>query len=241
MLIDNHIHIGWYSDGYHSPQSVWNAVRKAGIDKAVVSSTSTCLDLYHNILTELYQLSSFAGNDNIVPLLWLTPKMILNRWPIKMLLKSKIPWRGIKLHWLAHKWFFTHQEVAHEAIFLARQLGGLPVLIHTGDWDCCRAKIFEPLISGNPDLKFVLAHGRPIDQTIDLMKRYHNVWTDTAFMPLHDIKLLREEGLVSRTMFGSDIPINGLFYKAVTTADYLKARINETKAIAPVILENTVY
>ena len=25
MIIDNHVHVGWYRDGYHSPKEIWEA------------------------------------------------------------------------------------------------------------------------------------------------------------------------------------------------------------------------
>lgn len=47
-MIDNHVHIGWYADGYHYPKSVWMAEIEAGINEIAVSSTSTCAELYRH-------------------------------------------------------------------------------------------------------------------------------------------------------------------------------------------------
>ena len=93
----------------------------------------------------------------------------------------------------------------------------------------------------NPDLKFVLAHGRPIGETILLMNKYPNAWTDTAFMPIEHIKKLKEENLTNRVLFGSDAPINRIYYPGQTTEQYLKERIEEIKKIDEEILENTLY
>lgn len=241
MIIDNHVHIGWYSDGYHSPLEVGKALKDAGILKYVVSSTSTCADLYHNILTEFHQLSVLAGKENVKPVLWLSSDMIVRKWPLKKLLKSKIEWKGIKLHYVSHPHFSKNRKEVNSALSLARELGNVPVLIHTGGWPFCQAGIFESMIAENPDLKFVLAHGRPIDETIMLMKKYSNVWTDTAFMPIENIIKLKEENLSERVLFGSDAPINRIYFPNQTTSEYLKERIEEIKKIDPKILERTIY
>ncbi|MCH5347211.1 MAG: amidohydrolase family protein [Muribaculaceae bacterium] len=241
MSVDNHVHVGWYSDGYHSPHEVWHALRKAGILKACLSSTSICAELYHNVKTEFFQLFALAGRENIKPILWITPRMIKKKWPLEYLFNSKIEWYGIKLHYIAHPQFANSNFLETNYILIAKRLGNVPVLLHTGEWDTCRAAVFQQIIVDNPDLTFVLAHGRPIHETIFLMKRYPNVWTDTAFMPIEYVKKLKEEGLTARTMFGSDAPINRIYYPDLSTEEYLKARIAEVKGIAPEILSNCVY
>ena len=241
MMIDNHVHVGWFRDGYHSPLEVRISVKKAGIDKCVVSSTSTCADLYHNILTEFHQLISIAGIENVKPLLWISPNMIIKKWHLKKLLNSKIEWKGVKLHYISHPQFSKHKEWVNTAIVIAYSLGNVPVLFHTGEWDTCHAGIFESLIDSHPKLKFVLAHGRPIDETIYLMKKYPNAWTDTAFMSIENIKKLKQENLTDRVLFGSDAPINRIYVPELSTTDYLKTRIQAIKNIDPSILENSIY
>lgn len=241
MIIDSHIHVGWFSDGYHSPLEIWRSLKQAGVDTAAVSSTSTCAELYHNIQTEFYQLFSLFGRGNISPILWLTPAMLLKKWPLKKLLKSKIEWRGIKLHYVSHPLWSMMSCLVDKALDIARNLGNVPVLLHTGDWESCHAGVFEPIISANPDLMFVLAHGRPIDETINLMKNHKNVWTDTAFMPIEDIKKSIYECLTERILFGSDMPINKIYFPNISTEDYLKQKIFEIKRLAPSILSNNLY
>lgn len=241
LIIDNHVHVGWFRDGYHSPLEVWSALKKAGIDKCVVSSTSTCADLYHNILTEFHQFMALAGKENVKPVLWISPDMIIRRWPLMKLLKSKIEWKGVKLHYISHPQFSNHKEWVNTAVVIAYSLGNVPILIHTGEWDTCHAGIFESLIDSFPNLKFVLAHGRPIDETIYLMKKYPNALTDTAFMPLDHIKRLKEENLTDRVLFGSDAPINRIYFPEHSTTDYLKERIKAIKEVDEKILYNSIY
>ena len=241
MIIDNHVHIGWFKDGYHSPVEVWEGIRKTNISKIVVSSTSTCADLYHNILTEFYQLISIAGKNNIIPILWLTPKILLKNWALKKLLKSKIDWQGIKLHYISNPSFGENSNLVNKALSIARLLGDVPVLLHTGDWENCHAGVFETIIEENPDLKFILAHGRPIEETIKVLKMYSNAYTDTAFMPLDNINVLKKNELSQKVLFGSDIPINRVYFPQYSTNEFLKIRLNEIEGIDSKILNNTIF
>lgn len=241
MIIDNHVHMGWFSDGYHSPMEIGRSLKQAGVDSAVISSTSTCADLYHNVKTEFFQLFSLFGKENILPILWLSPAMLLKGWPLKKLLKSKVEWRGIKLHYISHPLWSKVPFLVKDALDIARNLGNVPVLIHTGEWENCHAGVFKTLIAANPDLNFVLAHGRPIEETINLMKDHPNVWTDTAFMPIKDVKSLIVQGLSKRILFGSDTPIVKVYYPNISITDYLQQRIKEIMKIDSSIMSNNLY
>ena len=61
-MIDNHVHVGWYTDCYHSPMEVWQAEREAGVNEIVVSSTSTCAELYKLVVREMRELICLGGS-----------------------------------------------------------------------------------------------------------------------------------------------------------------------------------
>lgn len=242
-MIDNHVHVGWYSDGYHSPKYVWESEQDAGIHEIVVSSTSTCAELYKLVIREMLELKRLGG-FNIHPVLWLTPRM-LKTWGIRYMLHSKVKWQGVKMHWEAHhEWYYNHKLV-EQAMKIVEQLN-VPLLLHTGDFKECKAKVFMWLIEQYPHITFVLAHGRPIDQTVDILKEYANVFVDTSFMNVEEVKKLIANGLISKVLFGTDVPINLIYYKDISTADYLKNSINEIKTEMGeknlnIILNQTVY
>ena len=83
-MIDNHVHVGWYTDGYHFPKEVWQAELDAGIDEIAVSSTSTCAELYKLVVREMSELIRLGGSS-IHPILWLTPKM-MKTWGLSYML-----------------------------------------------------------------------------------------------------------------------------------------------------------
>ena len=90
-MTDNHVHIGWYTDGYHSPKEVWQAEQEVGIEEIVVSSTSTCAEKYKLVVREMRELIRLGG-IRIHPILWLTPRMFHSncRWAIPYMIHSKI-------------------------------------------------------------------------------------------------------------------------------------------------------
>ena len=225
-MTDNHVHIGWYTDGYHSPLEVWRAELDAGIDDIVVSSTSSCAELYKLVVREIKELNKLGGS-RIHPILWITPRM-MKTWGINYMIHSRVRWEGVKLHWQAHReWYYNH-KILHIALDIARRIK-VPVLFHTGDFKECHAKVFIDVCKHFSDLDYVLAHGWPIDETMEVMAQCPNVRVDTAFMPVEDVKLLCDNGFAERVLFGTDAPINLLFYKDMTTADYIKWCISNLK------------
>lgn len=224
MIIDNHVHVGWFTDGYHTPREVWNSAMAAGIDGMAVSSTSTCAELYKVVVREMRELIKLGG-DRIRPVLWLTPRMMKCRYALPYMLHSKIPWQGIKMHWEAHKEWANNKKLVRQGLEIAKQLH-VPILLHTGNFDCCHAGRFKEIISSNPDLTFVLAHGRPINEAIELLNCSDNVWVDTAFMPKDDLMQLVENRLSERILFGTDMPINKIYCDDIDTSTFLKMNID---------------
>lgn len=218
-MIDYHVHVGWYTDGYHSPKEIWQAELDAGIDEIAVSSTSTCAELYKLVVREIRELNRLGGS-RIHPILWLTPRM-MKTWGLSYMLHSKIRWQGVKMHWNAHREWYYNRKLLHNALEVARWLQ-VPVLFHTGEFKECKASVFMDICKRYDDLTFVLAHGRPLNETISVIKECPNVYVDTAFMPADHVKKLANAGFSGSILFGTDVPINLLYNKEVSTTDYLK-------------------
>lgn len=243
MIIDNHVHIGWFTDGYHTPKQVWDSLVAAGVDGVVVSSTSTCAELYKVVIRELRELVNIGG-ERVRPILWLSPKILKCRYALPLMLKSRIRWYGVKLHFEAHPEWISNKRLLQSALKVARRLE-VPVLLHTGIDKNCHAARFSDVIAENQDLTFVLAHGRPVDETITLLKQFNNALTDTAFMPVNDLKKLIDCGLQDRILFGTDAPINLVYFKRQTTTEFVTSQIKMVRDIcgpfAGSILCRTIY
>ncbi len=230
-MIDNHVHIGWYTDGYHYPSDVWFVERQIGINEIVVSSTSTCAEQYKLVVKEMRELIRIGGS-RIHPLLWITPRM-MKTWGINYMIHSRVRWEGVKLHWMAHREWYYNRKILHNALEVARWME-VPVLLHTGNFKECHASVFLDLCKQYNELDFVLTHGRPIDDTTEVLAQCPNVRVDTAFMPAEDVKLLCDNGFAERVLFGTDAPINLLFYKDMSTVEYIRWCISNLKdALTP--------
>lgn len=223
-MIDNHVHVGWFSDGYHQPSVVWNAVSSAGVDEIAVSSTSTCAELYKLVVKELYELEKISGKKTH-PILWITPRM-LKTWGIRYMLHSRIKWKGVKMHWGAHREWFYNKKLTQKAIDIARELH-VPVLFHTGVSKECQPFVFERICIDNPDIRFVLAHGRPFEQALKVLYSCPNVLVDTAFMPIPDIKRLTQLGFEERILWGTDIPIVSIFFPDISLTNYIRENLQQ--------------
>lgn len=243
MAIDNHVHVGWFKDGYHTPKEIWEFCIASGIEGVAVSSTSTCAELYKDVCRELRELKRLGGSQ-VHPILWLTPRMMKVSYALPYMLHSRIKWQGVKFHFKSHPEWSRNRELLHKGLDVARKLE-VPVMFHTGNFECCHAGLFKNVILENSGLTFVLAHGRPIDETIDILKSCSNTYVDTAFMSMTDLKELVTEGLSDRILFGTDAPINKVFYKNICTSDYIMERIKETQMIlgndAETVFSRCVY
>ena len=213
MLCDSHIHIGQFYKEYFSPQWLMNKMAALGIDCAMVSSTTTCEENYDRVLAEMQALSQI-GRDSVFPVLWVTPLMMQDHKVIHRFLHCGIKWYCVKIHGALHEgWFTTYSVAMKSAVKIAQKLG-VPLLMHTGGRECCEAGYYEKIVSLHKRQTFILAHGRPVEQTIEVMLKHQNAWCDTAFAPTGDIVRLINAGLADRILWGTDLPIPSHFYGA---------------------------
>ena len=243
MMIDNHVHVGWFTDGYHSPKDVWYSEMAAVVDGMAVSSTSTCAELYKVVVREMRELVRLGGN-RVHPILWLTPTMLKKRYVLPYMLHSKVKWKGVKMHWETHQEWSHNPKLVEKALDVARKIG-CPLLLHTGEDTSCHAGLYIDLIKKHSDLTFVLAHGRPVNEAIKVLKQCPNSLVDTAFMPMYDLCKIIGQGLSSRVIFGTDAPINRIFYKDMETKDYIRDIICQIRTEFPeeakTILNRSAY
>lgn len=228
MMTDSHIHIGQYLTNYTTAADLITFLDSVGIDKIAVSSTTTCEEDYAGILCEFKELLRVAGN-RAYPVLWITPKMI-SSWAVFPMFDQGIEWECLKIHPQLHPTEWLEGSALMSLVAAIASIKGLPLLIHTGEMSGCYPCQHEWIIKARPDVTFILAHGRPIDQTIELMRTYSNVWCDTAFMPTENIVKLCKEGLTDRVLWGSDYPIPKYHYPGTDMKKYYLGLVNELQS-----------
>lgn len=224
-MIDSHVHVGQFFDIYTTPGLLSNEMKEVGVDYYAVSSTTMCDEDYEKVLYEIRELIRLDG-AKVLPVLWVTPNLIIEDKE-SLFLNSEIAWKMIKIHPQLHPDFWQENEECMDYVVRLCQELRIPLLIHTGERNSCEVRHFVPIIERHPSQIFVLAHGRPISETIVVMERYPNVWVDTAFMPVDHMVKLASAGLTDRILWGTDVPINKYFFKDNSTSIYYKERIME--------------
>lgn len=237
-VFDHHQHVGWYTDGYHSPKEIWENAVRSGVSDIAVSSTSVCAEKYKLVVKEMKTLKRLGG-AHVHPFLWLSPRM-MRTYGLRLMLRSCITWEGVKMHWQAHKEWFYNRSLQRKAIDVARELD-VPVLLHTGNFKECEAGVFLHLCQENSDVPFILAHGRPLEQTMNVMRLCPNTFADTAFMPVEDMAKLVDNGFENRILFGTDTPIDRLYKIEDSSKDYIRGCIKEIQMQFPMQVTQKIF
>lgn len=213
---DTHVHIGQFEDVYYDPLEVTDIVMSAGIKSMSFSSTSSCIgDIRYTVIEReiLELLSCVSYSDEIIkPFCWFIPDYITQNISVERAFAS-VPYKGIKIHPYIQHWDFndsSHMDTLH-SLFDYSARNDVPVLIHTGHSGVDNAKMFEYFISEYKSAKCILAHCRPLDSTIEMLRKYYNVYCDTAFVPSIDIQQIISCGFSDRILLGSDFPITHFF------------------------------
>ena len=232
-MTDHHTHIGQFYDIYTPPVELMRIMDAVGVERFACSSTTICEGKYDKVLAEMSEMQQLAGK-RVLSVLWITPEMLRNG-ELQRFFDCSISWKMIKIHPQLHPiaWH-SNSENLRKVIRLAKKTN-LPLLIHTGEFSGCYPSLFEKTIQNNPSVTFILAHGRPLNETIMMLQRYPNVLTDTAFMPIDNILKLCNLGFASRILWGTDVPIQQYYNRDKSLVDYYQNRLNAVRnAINPI-------
>lgn len=221
---DFHVHTGHFKGKlYFSPQEVADGMKALNIERYYFSSTSTGSVPFSDIKREIELLVELSGG-RAVPFLWVSPDMLEQSHDLSAYFFCDFA--GIKIHGYHHDWN-PNGEPLRRVLAIARDKG-LPVMFHTGGRESSDAGVYMNICREFHDVRIILAHGRPIDECITVMKECPNAWADTAFMPTKHIVRLKDEGLISRVLWGSDFPVMRYFGDN-PPEDYYRQRIEEAR------------
>lgn len=227
MLFDIHVHMGQYFDDYYTPPRVLRTLKCAGITHFAYSSTSNVVTDEPAFMREERDAMHELSEGRAVALLWVTHSMLRKSRDLSLFLDEGI--RGLKVHGGSERWLPKGKPL--ERIFDIAEERNLAVMLHTGEKDECFAGIYGPIIKKHPKVKVILAHGRPLAQTMDVLRSCPNAFVDTAFMPHEHLRVLLQEGFADRVLFGTDTPIPGRTLHS-SLPRYLRMRIERSEIIA---------
>ena len=205
---DAHIHVGQFRDLYSTPQDVMDFLTSVDVDKFAVSSSSTCCGDASLAISEMREMVR-VGGERVVPVLWINTEWIADG-SIEAIADCGIDWKCLKVHGYFQDWH-SQPMLLDKVTEMARKMR-LPVLFHTGGRAESDAGAYKNLIKANPDVRFILAHSRPVEQAIEVLKECSNAWADTAFTPFDAVMQMVAEGLEDRMLWGTDYPLHNVFY-----------------------------
>jgi len=222
-ITDIHTHYGSYAGHEFSPEEILEKVKKIGLKSIAImpapeKGNNDEIPDNHKVL----HLIELAGEDiAIIPILLVSPGMV--KADPDFLMVEDIPYKIIKIHPYAHDWAM-YNSLFEKAVIHA-QYKNVPVMIHTG-YDESSPENHEWLYEKYPDVIFILAHAKPFDIAYKMMNKYSNVWIDLSFTDLEQLYVVQEIIDHNRILFGTDLPINEIFYKH-TSEEYYYLRIKE--------------
>ena len=241
-MTDFHVHIGQFHERYYDAADVFAAIAQVaphcGIDAVRYSSTSSCRfdENPARCLEELAYAQTVAARFTGIsfqPYLWYLPRYAeAGVFPEKAL--QAFDYCGCKLHPRAQQWDCTnpaHDAALHE-LFALSAATGLIILLHTGTAPFEVPGRFIPYLHCHPLAHVILAHCRPVPDTIAVLRQFPHCHADTAFVLPEAIRQVRAAGLGDRLVFGSDFPITQ-FWKQQSFSDIstLVAQYREDCAI----------
>jgi len=120
--------------------------------------------------------------------------------------------KGIKLQPLAHA-FVANEPIVYPIAQAAENLN-VPLFIHCGHPPYSLPWSIAQLAEAFPKIKIVMVHmghghGVYIQASIDMAKKYPNLYLETSGMPMHTkIQEAYEQVGANRVLFGTDIPLH---------------------------------
>ena len=222
VIYDSHLHMGHLSDSLTvSPSEVMDFIHRHGVRGGVIMPT-VCR----------------GGNDNLKFHKLMYDMAIKRGFKIMLYVNYEVlsqlrMWKredfshfsGMKIHPDAVD--FNDKEL-EEVCRIASQIN-LPLLIHTGDKDSCKSSRFEKKKKKHPEILFLLCHARPAYEAFHLLDKFKNVWIDTSFLPIEELRNRLSNMNEDRILFGTDFPVNRWYEELGDEDEWYKGQIEDIK------------
>lgn len=230
--VDWHVHIGRFDDADYTGERVFAALKAGGTDEAWFSSSTSgtglgtemagrgetgAAEAYRKIRREVMDALAAAKRMGFKAhaLYWVMPEVHLAEdAPVDIArAMEETPYEGFKLHPRGNRWDLEDERTARlaEEVFAHAEAHGMPVLIHCGRDDFELPTKFEAFVARHPGATVQLAHCRPLQETLYMLRKYPNTVCDTSFAAKPAQVIIRASGYGERMRFGTDFPATHWF------------------------------
>lgn len=246
-MTDFHVHTGQWHEIYYEPEAVVTALTKGGTEEFYFSSTTseryckdsiavkdkpdlqkelpTARELYDFIKNEISTALETAKKlgAKAHPIYWVIPEIHFSGIIDVEKAMNDLPYEGFKIHPRGNIWNLDDEKTIAltDEVFSYAEKHNMFILIHCGPDDFELPAKFEAFIKKYPRVTVQLAHCRPLEDTLYMLKTYPNTICDTAFVGEATQEEIRKAGFGERMRFGTDFPINHYFFE--------KPKANPTK------------
>lgn len=216
---DYHVHMGQFQNVYYNPYKVVDVLLSYGIEGAYVSSTTSCIQwitlqekelVIEHIKAEIAELLLYSKEKNFdaKPMCWIIPQRYYDGETVDEMF-SECNYYGFKIHPRAHNWDLDENVIVQllSDICKIADREKVPILIHTGISEFEKPSKFEYWFKTFPNVKFILAHCRDVEETLELFSIYKNIYGDVAFSKPRDLRKIINSNYRNRLLFGTDFPI----------------------------------
>jgi hypothetical protein len=220
-ICDCHVHYGKFRENFYSPEQVVAYYETLGIDKVGIMPTGLAGEVD---FSKDLKIMKTMPSKIFVPYLLVTSEMCDLSSDLSLF--SELNYRVIKIHAYARKDWFEMPNKIRGVIEIAYKKN-VPVMFHTGGWHGSNAIQYYKFSKEYPEVTFILAHGKPVSQTLTVLKGTKNAYVDSSFLPIENIKLICDAGLSRRILFGTDFPIMKTFWPEINLIDWYKTNVME--------------
>jgi predicted TIM-barrel fold metal-dependent hydrolase len=220
-ICDCHVHYGQFREDNYEPKQIIKWFDELGIGKVGIMPVGTT---WASDFNRDQKIMASLPTARFVPYLWVSPEMVDTDPTLK--LYDTLNYKVMKIHAYAIKEWDKLPDKISTVIEVARNKK-VPVMFHTGGWRGSNAIQFYKFCREYPEVTFILAHGKPISQTLTVLKGAKNAYADSSFMSNESIKLICDAGLSHRILFGTDFPIMKTFWPEINLLDWYRNNVIE--------------
>lgn len=219
-LIDAHAHTGYWPNLSECEKSLINSDKKNHINFCIFSfDGSEFIDENEKRSRLVTQIIGFTRAYDFVSknktsfgmLCWIRPHTEGNYKEVENFIAShRDAIFGLKFHPWASRLKVNDPKLI--PYFKIAEKYNLPICVHTAIDKYSKINYLVEVAKAWPNLTFIAAHAVLLSNhkmALKAMLDCPNIFIDTAWLKMQDLKMFQEKGLLDRVIFGTDNPIDG--------------------------------